>query len=62
MGGGRENERKEDQERERLAERLARVEVARIEYAKRERQQTFDKEAADRAEETLRRILRGAME
>ncbi|MCK6461863.1 MAG: hypothetical protein L6Q95_18440, partial [Planctomycetes bacterium] len=60
--GGREGERKEDQERDRLGLRQARVQEARIEYAKRERQSTFADEAARRAAETLDRILRSSME
>ncbi len=59
-GGGREGERKEDQERDRLGLRQARVQEARIEYAKRERQQSFDDEASRRAADTLDRILKSS--
>jgi len=60
--GNREGDRKEDQERDRLSARQTRVEEARIEYAKRERQATFDDETSRRTEATLQRILRSSME
>jgi len=58
--GGREGERKEDQERDRLEQRQARVQLARIEYAKRERQASFDEESIRRAEMALQRLMRSA--
>jgi hypothetical protein len=45
-----------------MAMRQARVQEARIEYAKRERQETFDDESARRAADVLERILRSSME
>jgi hypothetical protein len=56
------NNKKEEQQRDRDAQRLARVAEARIEYAKRERQQSFDSESSASAASTLERILRGAAE
>jgi hypothetical protein len=61
-GSGREGERKEEQARERVQDRQARVELARLEYAKRERQQTFDRESDARSDATLQRILRSVAE
>lgn len=67
-GGGRNNredrnnERKEAEELRRREERTARVEVARMEYAKRERQQLWDEEAQQRMQAALRRALDGATE
>jgi hypothetical protein len=60
--GGREGERKEEQERDRLSQRQSRVESARIEYAKRERQQSFNDESTNRSDAALQRILRSSAE
>ena len=61
-GAQRNNQRKEEQERIRREERIARVAIARIEYAKRERQQAWDSEVAGRIEKTINRLLGGSTE
>jgi hypothetical protein len=65
-GGGnnsaRNNERMKEQERLRREERLARVADARIAYAKRERQASWDQESGGRFAEMLRRLLGGSSE
>ena len=61
-GNNRGGERKEEEERQRREERLARVRLAREEYAKRERELMWDAEAAQRMDQTLRRVLGSATE
>jgi len=58
----RNSERMKEQERLRREERIARVADARIAYAKRERQASWDKESEDRFAEMLRRLLGGSSE
>ena len=62
-GGNRRNsERKEEQARQRREERLARVAEARIIYAKRERQDAWDKETSERFKGDVKNALKGATE
>ena len=61
-GSSRNNSRKEVQKRERKADREARVYLARIEYAKRERQELWDREDEQATATGLRQILDGATE
>ena len=56
-GTGQSSKRKEEQQRLRREARQRRVELARILYAKRERQETWDAEARARMQASLRRIL-----
>lgn len=56
-GSGQSQKRKDEQQRLRREARQRRVEVARILYAKRERQEIWDAEAQARMQATLRRIL-----
>jgi hypothetical protein len=68
LGGGagrnaRQNEKqREEQQRQRREELRARIEKARIDYAKRERQALWDAEAASRVRAELDRTLGGATE
>jgi hypothetical protein len=67
VGGGgtgtaRNNERKEAQELERRQERAARVELARLEYAKRERQQLWDAETRERLASAMNKVLGSSSE
>jgi hypothetical protein len=59
-GGGRSNERKEEEKQLRREERMARVAEARLLYAKRERQNLWNGETNDRFGSMLARILGGA--
>lgn len=65
-GGGRnarQNEKqREEQQRQRREELRARIERARIDYAKRERQSLWDAEAGSRVRSELDRALDGATE
>ena len=56
-GTGQSSKRKDEQQRLRREARQRRVEMARILYAKRERQQAWDAEAEARMKASLRRIL-----
>jgi hypothetical protein len=60
MNGGTQS--REEEERRRREERLKRVAEARIEYAKRERQEIWDAEADARARGALGRVLRSTSE
>ena len=62
--GGRDQNRdnKENQQLQRRDERLRRVAQARIEYARRERQQMWEEETAQRMQDYLRRTLDGSAE
>jgi len=55
--GSRQNQRKEADQRQRVEERRRRVELARIEYAKRERAKTWDAESERRMRAALYRLL-----
>ena len=61
-GGARNNERKEAQELERRQERATRVELARLEYAKRERQKLWDDETKERLAAAMNRVLGSSSE
>lgn len=62
--GGRDRDRdnKENQQLQRRDERLRRVAQARIEYARRERQQMWEEETGQRMRDYLRRTLDGSAE
>ena len=62
--GGRDRNRdnKENQQLQRRDERLRRVAQARIEYARRERQQMWEEETGQRMRDYLRRTLDGSAE
>lgn len=62
--GGRDQNRdnKENQQLQRRDERLRRVSQARIEYARRERQQMWEEETGQRMRDYLRRTLDGSAE
>ena len=55
--GSRQNQRKEADQRLRVEERRRRVELARIEYAKRERAKSWDADAEKRMKAALKRLL-----
>ncbi|MHC5044468.1 MAG: hypothetical protein ACYTGI_19075, partial [Planctomycetota bacterium] len=61
-GSGQSSKRKDEQQRLRREARQRRVEVARILYAKRERQQSWDAEAQARMKAALQRVLDQATE
>lgn len=56
-GTGQSSKRKDEQQRIRREARQRRVELARILYAKRERQDSWDAEAQARMQASLRRVL-----
>ena len=56
-GNNRRNERTEDQKRQRREVRLARVAVARLAYAKREREEAWHTETRARLDDILNRAL-----
>ena len=62
QGNRRNSERKEEQARQRREERLARVAEARIIYAKRERQDAWDRETSERFKGDVKNALKGATE
>ena len=60
--GGATGRRKEEQQRERREERVRRVEAARLEYARREREQIWQIEAQQRFDRSIKKILRSNTE
>ena len=61
-GTGGSDKAKDAQSRERQEERMRRVAGARLEYARRERQQLWDVEAKTRFQKTLDRIINSNVE